>query len=261
MNFLSQIIEKKRARLKEAQTATPLEELRERIDAADRRSPNALRSALSCQNRVNIIAEFKRRSPSKGVIRAGADPQLIARSYESGGAVAISVLTEQDYFDGSLQDLRSVATSVTIPILRKDFIFDEYQVYESVANGANAILLIVAGLEDDRLRYLRELAEDRLQIDALVEVHTESEMRRAIDSGASLIGVNNRDLSTFEVSLETSIRLAAIAPKHLVLVSESGLNTTADLRRLRAVGYQGFLIGESLMRSDDPAEMLRGFLD
>lgn len=261
MNFLSQIIEKKRARLTEAQTATPLEELRERIDAADRRSPNALRSALSCQNRVNIIAEFKRRSPSKGVIRAGADPQLIARSYESGGAVAISVLTEQDYFDGSLQDLRSVATSVTIPILRKDFIFDEYQVYESVANGANAILLIVAGLEDDRLRYLRELAEDRLQIDALVEVHTESEMRRAIDSGASLIGVNNRDLSTFEVSLETSIRLAAIAPKHLVLVSESGLNTTADLRRLRAVGYQGFLIGESLMRSDDPAEMLRGFLD
>lgn len=261
MNFLSQIIEKKRARLKEAQTATPLEELRERIDAADRRSPNALRSALSCQNRVNIIAEFKRRSPSKGVIRAGADPQLIARSYESGGAVAISVLTEQDYFDGSLQDLRSVATSVTIPILRKDFIFDEYQVYESVANGADAILLIVAALEDDRLRYLRKLAEDRLQIDALVEVHTESEMRRAIDSGASLIGVNNRDLSTFEVSLETSIRLAAIAPKHLVLVSESGLNTTADLRRLRAVGYQGFLIGESLMRSDDPAEMLRGFLD
>jgi indole-3-glycerol phosphate synthase len=208
---------------------------------------------------INIIAEFKRRSPSKGVIREGANPSEIARAYEAGGAVAMSVLTEEDYFAGSLDDLRQVKSTVNLPVLRKDFIVDEYQVYESAAAGADAILLIVAALDDERLARLRGLAEDELQMDALVEVHSSDEMKRAVACGAILIGVNNRDLRTFEVSLETSLSLAREAPSEALFISESGLNNSADLRRLYDAGYRGFLIGETLMRADDPAAALRSF--
>src|SRR6185369_11054750 len=191
---------------------------------------------------VHVIAEFKRRSPSKGIIRPDADLVQIVQGYEAGGATAISVLTEEDYFSGSLDDLRIVKATVTLPVLRKDFVFDEYQVYESAAAGADAILLIVAALDDELLLGLRSLAEDELGLDALVEVHTRDEMRRAVACGAKLIGVNNRDLRTFEVSLETSLSLAREAPSEVLLISESGLRTREDLRRLHAAGYRGFLI-------------------
>ena len=243
MNVLSEIIAKKRERVREAKA---------------RANPHAFRRALE-KDGVNIIAEFKRRSPSKGMIREGANPIEIARAYEAGGAVAMSVLTEEDYFAGSLNDLRQVKSAVDLPVLRKDFIVEEYQVYESAAAGADAILLIVAALDDESLARLRRLAEDELQMDALVEVHTSDDMKRAVACGAKLIGVNNRDLRTFEVSLETSLRLAREAPSDALLISESGLNNAADLRRLYDAGYRGFLIGETLMRADDPAAALRSF--
>ena len=221
-------------------------------------TPHKLRNALQ-KDGINIIAEFKRRSPSKGIIREGANPIEIARAYQAGGAVAMSVLTEEDYFAGSLDDLRQVKSVVYLPVLRKDFIVDEYQVYESAAAGADAILLIVAALDDELLSRLRQLAEDELQMDALVEVHTSDEIKRAAASGAKLIGVNNRDLRTFEVSLETSLRLAREAPAGALLISESGLKSPDDLQRLYEAGYRGFLIGETLMRAEDPEQALRSF--
>jgi indole-3-glycerol phosphate synthase len=209
---------------------------------------------------VNIIAEFKRRSPSKGMIRGDADVTGIARSYEAGGAVAMSVLTEEDYFAASLDDLRTVKATVDLPVLRKDFMFEEYQIYEAAAAGADAILLIVAAINDETVSSLRRLAEEELRMDALVEVHTANEMKRAIACGATIIGVNNRDLRTFEVSLETSIALATQAPRESVLISESGLKSSNDLQRLRDAGYRGFLIGETLMRAPKPDEALRQLL-
>ena len=230
---------------------------RERVAAAKRVArAHALRKALGREG-INIIAEFKRRSPSKGVIRADANVIEIARGYEAGGAAAMSVLTEEDYFGGSLDDLRAVKNTIELPVLRKDFVFDEYQVYESAAAGADAVLLIVAALDDETLSRLRGLAEDDLGMDALVEVHSSEEMKRAVASGATLIGVNNRDLRTFEVSLDTSFALAREAPPEALLVSESGLHTADDLERLFAAGYRGFLIGEMLMRSGDPEQALR----
>jgi indole-3-glycerol phosphate synthase len=208
---------------------------------------------------INVIAEFKRRSPSKGMIRPDANLVDVARAYQAGGAVAMSVLTEEDYFAGSLDDLRQVKAAVELPVLRKDFIFEEYQIYESAAAGADAILLIVAALDDELLLRLRRLAEDELQMDALVEVHTSEEMKRAAGCGAKLIGVNNRDLRTFEVSLDTSLSLAREAPAEALLISESGLNNSADLQRLYDAGYRGFLIGETLMRAEDPEQALRSF--
>jgi indole-3-glycerol phosphate synthase len=243
MNVLSEIIARKRERVREAKT---------------RANPHAFRRALQ-KDGINVIAEFKRRSPSKGMIREDANPIEIARAYETGGAVAMSVLTEEDYFAGSLDDLREVKSTVDLPVLRKDFIVDEYQVYESAIAGADAILLIVAALDDESLARLRRLAEDELQMDALVEVHTSDEMKRAVACGAKLIGVNNRNLRTFEVSLETSLSLAREAPSEALLISESGLNNSADLRRLYNAGYRGFLIGETLMRAHDPATALRSF--
>ena len=251
MNILSEIIAKKRERMLAAQQAVPLQDMRPQLGRSF-----ALRAALNADG-INIIAEFKRRSPSKGAIRAGADLTQIVQSYEDGGACAISVLTEEDYFDGSLADLRAARSAVNLPILRKDFIVDEYQVYESAAAGAAAILLIVAALDDEVLERLIQLAEDELHLDALVEVHTVDEMRRAKAAGATLIGVNNRDLRTFTVSLETSLALAREAPEHALLISESGLRRASDLQLLRDAGYHGFLIGETLMRADNPAEMLR----
>lgn len=254
MNVLAEIMSQKLVRVEAAKKTTPLDEMR-RL-AVQPRKPHALREALKADG-INIIAEFKRRSPSKGPIRAGANITQLVTSYEEGNAAAISVLTEEDYFDGSLDDLRNVKATVTLPLLRKDFIFDDYQVYESAAAGADAILLIVAALDDETLLRLRTLAEDELGLDALVEVHTLEEMKRAAACGANLIGVNNRDLRTFEVSLDTSVSLAPQAPRGSVLISESGLHTADDLRRLQAAGYRGFLIGETLMRAGDPERTLR----
>lgn len=261
MDFLSEIIEKKRLRIEAAKSVVPpAQMLANAAKTRVRATPHTLLSALIHNEGINIIAEFKRRSPSKGIIRADAEPATIARDYQSGGAVGISVLTEEDFFAGSMKDLRSVKEAVDLPVLRKDFIVDEYQIYEAAAAEADAILLIVAALDDPLLTCLRQLTEDELGMDALVEVHTASEMRRAVSCGATLVGVNNRNLSTFEVSLETSVELSGIAPRDSVLISESGLHSASDLHRLREVGYRGFLIGESLMRSERPDQALRSLL-
>lgn len=261
MNFLAEIMALKRARVEQAKKERPAEELRARAEEVRHDSvEHALRLALSDRGRVNVIAEFKRASPSKGIIRVDADPALIALEYEAGGAAAVSVLTEEDRFRGSLSDLAAVRAAAKIPVLRKDFIFDEYQLYESAAAGADALLLIVAALDDDMLHHLRRVAEDELHLDALVEVHTKDELRRAEATGATLIGVNNRDLHSFRVSLDVSVELAQAAAPGRTLVAESGLKSGDDLRRLGALGYSGFLVGESLMRAERPGQALRALI-
>jgi indole-3-glycerol phosphate synthase len=257
-DFLSKIIEQKGRRLAEAKAARPLEEVRrEALDARADARPHLFRQALEDAGRVNVIAEFKRASPSKGEIRAGASVAETVRAYERGGAAALSVLTEEDFFRGSLTDLRDAKGSTALPVLRKDFILDEYQVFESAAAGADALLLIVAALEDDVFTRLLRLTEDELHMDVLVEVHTAGEMRRALGAGARVVGVNNRDLRTFEVTLQTSIELSALAPAEVILVSESGLRGAGDVDRLRSCGFRAFLVGETLMRAADPEAALR----
>lgn len=257
-DFLSKIMDRKGARLAEAKAARPLEEVRREAFAARAGArPSALREALADAGRVNVIAEFKRASPSKGEIRAGASVAETVRAYERGGAAAVSVLTEEDYFRGSLRDLHEAKASTRLPALRKDFIFDEYQVFESAAAGADALLLIVAALKDETLARLLRLTEEELGMDALVEVHTAAELERAVAVGARIVGVNNRDLRTFEVSLETSVELARLAPEGTLLVSESGLRGAGDVDRLRACGFRAFLVGETLMRAENPEAALR----
>ena len=255
-DFLTAILRRRRERVAGQRATIDIAPLR---DAAHAKRANSEAHRLSCALRLpgtNIIAEFKRASPSKGAIRLDADPSEIASSYQRGGACGVSVLTEEDYFRGSLDDLIRVRAAIDLPILRKDFVVDDLQIYEAAAAGADAVLLIVRALKDEELMRFRRLAEDELMLDALVEVHTGDEMRRAAECGATLIGVNNRDLDTFHVTLDTSERLAAVAPSDATLVTESGLRDRADIERLKACGYHGFLIGETLMRGGDPAGLL-----
>jgi indole-3-glycerol phosphate synthase len=257
-DFLSKIIERKAERLAEAKGARPLEAVRrEALAARAEARPHAFRQALEDAWRVNVIAEFKRASPSKGEIRLGASVAETVRAYERGGAAALSVLTEEDFFRGSLADLRDAKESTRLPVIRKDFVFDAYQVFESAAAGADALLLIVAALDDEVLARLLRMTEEELGMDALVEVHTAEELERAFKAGARLVGVNNRDLRTFRVSLDTSIELAGRAPGDTLLVSESGLRGAGDIDRLRACGFRAFLVGETLMRAEDPEVALR----
>jgi indole-3-glycerol phosphate synthase len=218
-----------------------------------------LRALESNSGRVKIIAEFKRRSPSAGTIRSDLSVTDVAARYERGGACAISVLTDEQYFGGSILDLGAIRENTSLPLLRKDFIIDEIQVYEAAAVGADAVLLIAAALDDPALAKLRATAEDELGLDALVEVHTSEELRRAVGAGSRIIGVNNRDLRTFQTSLETSERLIAEAPRDRIMISESGLQNPKSLRHLRELGFGGFLIGEALMRAPDPEAALRDF--
>ncbi len=221
---------------------------------ASQTGTRGFRSALSRPG-VNVIAECKRRSPSKGLLRADYDPVRIALSYEQAGAAAISVLTEPTFFDGELSHLGAVRAAVEIPVLRKDFIVDRYQLLEARAAGADAILLIVAALDHASLVSLRREAES-LHLDALVEVHDGDELDRAIAAGADVIGVNNRNLRTLEVDLEAADRLAGRMPAHVVAVAESGLRTREDIDRLAARGYHAFLVGERLMTAADPGSAL-----
>jgi indole-3-glycerol phosphate synthase len=235
---------------------------REPLSAVERRAVQAspagarFEHALATRNRVNVIAECKRRSPSKGVLAHVYDPVAIARQYERGGAVAISVLTEPTFFDGSLDHLQAVRRAVSLPLLRKDFIVDEYQLFEARAAGADAILLIAAALEQRDLVRLRACASN-LGLASLVEVHDETELARAVDAGARIIGVNNRNLRTLKVDVEASYRIAAAMPRDSVAVSESGLQSRADLERLAAAGYRAFLIGERFMTDPDPEGAIR----
>jgi indole-3-glycerol phosphate synthase len=229
------------------------------LDArASRAQPGGARfeRELGQQGRFNVIAECKRRSPSKGVLAPVYDPVEIAQHYERGGAAAISVLTEPSFFDGSLDHLSRVRARVGLPLLRKDFIVEEYQLFEARAAGADAVLLIVGALEQDELLQLQRRA-GQLGLAALVEVHDEEELSRAIDSGARIIGVNNRNLRTLAVDVEGSARLAPRIPKDVVAVSESGLQSRRDLEQRAAQGYRAFLIGERFMRDPDPAAAIQ----
>lgn len=218
-----------------------------------------LSAALGRPDRFNVIAEFKRRSPSRGVIREDLAPAAVARSYEAGGAAALSVLTEAAHFGGSLEDLTAARGASRVPVLRKDFLVDPYQVGEAWVAGADAVLLIVAALSDGEL--IRLLAECReLGLEALVEAHDRSELERALVAGAQIVGVNCRDLRTMQVDPGIALALADAIPEQVTAVAESGIRSGEDLRRLREAGYDAFLVGEHLMTTPDPGAALRTLL-
>ena len=254
--FLNEIVKLKRKRLRDAKAERDFDELKQNAAARKDAKSHALRDALR-KDQINIIAEIKRASPSKGVINDKIDVAALAKDYENGGACAISVLTEEDRFCGSLQDLQTARGVVNLPILRKDFIFDEFQIYEAAEAGADAILLIAAMLDDKVLINLYQLAEEVLGLDALVEVHTFEELKRVKNTDAKIIGVNNRDLHSFKVSLDVSRDLIKHAPKNALMIAESGLQTREDISELRELGFAGFLIGETLMRSGNVGEDLK----
>jgi indole-3-glycerol phosphate synthase len=261
-NFISEILAKKRQAVARLQHDPFAGGFRERaLDIRRNATPHRLLRALEADlPRLKIIAEFKRRSPSRGIIGDDLSAGDIARRYEQSGACAISVLTDEEYFGGSLEDLNAARSSARLPVLRKDFIINPIQIYEAAIAGADAVLLIVAALDDALLGRLREVAEDELGLDALVEVHTSDELSRALDAGAKIIGVNNRDLKTFQISLKTSERLIAEAPPDSIMISESGLQSAESLRRLCKLGFRGFLIGEALMRAGQPETALRDLI-
>jgi indole-3-glycerol phosphate synthase len=208
---------------------------------------------------IHIIAEIKRASPSKGLLNADIEPAALARTYAVGGACAISVLTEEDHFRGSLSDLREVRSAVSLPILRKDFIIESFQIFEARLAGADSVLLIAALLEGGALKSLIELSRS-LAMEPLVEIHDEYELSIALDAGAGLIGINNRDLRTFRTDLEVTVKLASLIPGDRTIISESGIRTQQDISRLRDSGVHGFLIGESLVKSPDPEATLQELL-
>jgi indole-3-glycerol phosphate synthase len=248
---------------------------RTRVESAKQREPHAslerramskapqgriFAERLSRAGSINVIAECKRRSPSRGVLRAAYDPVTIAKGYEQAGAAAISILTEPGFFDGSLEHLEAVREVVRIPLLRKDFIVDEYQLLEARAAGADAILLIVSALSDGDLAALSKAAGD-LGLAALVEVHGVDECHRAAAAGASIIGVNNRNLRTLDVDLNASREIAKVLPKSAIGISESGLKTPADLQAMKSLGYHAFLMGERFMIEPDPGAALAGLIE
>jgi indole-3-glycerol phosphate synthase len=238
--------------------AEPLARLAERAQAV-KSERGRFEGALSVRERINVIAECKRRSPSRGVLRQDYDPAAIARGYADAGAAAISILTEPTFFDGSLDHLAAVRQAVPLPLLRKDFIVSEYQLLEARVAGADAVLLIVSALRPVELKVLHEHA-GRLGLDVLVEVHDATELSIAIDAGARIVGVNNRNLRTLQVDVRLSEDLMAAMPADVVAVSESGLRSAADIERLRALGYRAFLIGERLMACDNPGAELQALL-
>ncbi|MBO0798061.1 MAG: indole-3-glycerol phosphate synthase TrpC [Blastocatellia bacterium] len=255
-DILERIVSRKRERLNEAKKGMPFGELLATMPT----SFGTGRFTGPLQNMQNggikVIAEIKKRSPSKGVIRENFEPAAIARNYAANGAVALSVLTEEDFFDGSLDFLRIVDEVTDRPLLRKDFIIDQYQIYEAAHAGADAILLIVALLDVPQLNDLLQMSYG-LGLDALVEVHDLAEVERAMKCDVRLLGVNNRNLRTFETRIETSLDLAGQLPESITLVSESGIRTREDIERLRAAGYHAFLIGEELLRASDEGKALR----
>ncbi len=255
---LDRIIAATRRRVTEARRTADLRELERQ---AQEHVPRGFRRALETKGRANIaiIAELKKASPSRGLIRADFNPESLARELERVGAAALSVLTDEEFFQGSLENLRRASASCKLPCLRKDFIVDEFQLLEARAYWADAILLIVAALSQGELIGLTMQSHD-YGLDVLCEAHDKEEVQRALDAGCNLIGVNNRDLRTFKVDLETAFRLANLIPKNVVRVAESGIQTGADIARLRAAGYQAFLVGESLMKAETPGDALRALI-
>lgn len=256
--FLDQIVASTRARVATAKAHGSFTELERQ---AERHVPRGFRRALveRSGDGIAIIAELKKASPSKGLIRADFCVQELARELETGGAAALSVLTDEEFFQGSLENLRVASAATKLPCLRKDFIVDEFQLLEARANFADAVLLIVAALTSTELQGLAHRAE-ALGLDVLCEVHDEKELQCALDVGCNLVGVNSRDLKTFKVDLQTALRLADRIPKNVIRVAESGIDSAEDIARLHAAGYSAFLIGESLMRAERPGEALRALV-
>lgn len=254
--ILDEIVAARRESLAQAKARIQLSDLERRPQYREPRRDFAARIASA---HPAIIAEVKKASPSRGVIRSDFDPVAIARAYAAAGAAAVSVLTEERFFQGRLEYLESIRAHITLPLLRKDFLIDSYQIVEARAWGADAVLLIVAILDDAQLGDLLAAAR-QLGLDALVEVHTAPELERALRAGSTLVGINNRDLHTFVTSLATAERLRPLVPPDVTVVAESGIDSAADIARLRAAGFEAFLIGESLMRAPDPGAQLRALL-
>ena len=254
--ILDEIIENKLLEVRHSESALPLEQIIGGLD--DARPVRDFHSALKPEG-LKIIAEIKRASPSKGIIAKDFDPLRIALSYSSAGASALSVLTDEKFFKGSLSYLSQIRDAVQIPLLRKDFILTPYQVYESRHFGADALLLIVAALEQEVLCELLELTES-LGMNALVEVHDEEELERALSARAKIIGINNRDLKTFTVDLDVSLSLSKAVPSETIVVAESGIRSSDDITKLRSEGMHVFLIGETFMKTPDPGKELSALI-
>ncbi len=261
MNILEEIAAKTRERIQEEKRRIPQADLMEKIYERRERSAGQFRfyKALKKQG-MSYICEVKKASPSKGMIASDFPWMQIAREYEAAGASAVSCLTEPYYFLGADRYLKEIAEAIDIPVLRKDFTVDSYMICQAAALGASAVLLICALLDDGQLKEYREMAEE-FGMDALVEAHDQEEMERALKSGARIIGVNNRDLRTFQVDVENSIRLRKMAPENVLFVSESGIRTPGDIRKLRENKVDAVLIGETLMRSDDKRRALEELKD
>lgn len=256
MSMLADIVAHKREEVAERARRFPLQALQADLQGYSVR-------ALPLRNRrtpISVIAEFKRRSPSKGDLRPDADVGSIVTAYETHGAAALSVLTDERFFGGRADDLRVARRTTDLPVLRKDFIIDEYQLWESAYIGADAVLLIARVLDDAQLRDYLAVARGGLGLAALVEVHDERELERALAAGATLVGVNNRNLDTFETSLETCLRIKRAIPAEVITVAESGIESRADVERLEAAGFDAILVGETLMRAENPGEKLRELL-
>lgn len=255
--ILDEILARTQADLDARRARVPLAEVEAAARAQGR--GRGLASALRRPGRITCIAEIKRRSPSAGWIREGADVAAIARAYAAAGASALSVLTDEPFFGGSLDDLRAARAAVPTPILRKDFMVDRYQVLEARAAGADAILIIVSALADAEITALLVAAREA-GVDALVEVHDRAELDRALALGSNIVGINNRDLRTFTLDRDLAIRLRALVPSDRVVVAESGIRDAADVERLRAAGVDAMLVGETLMRAPDPGATLAALL-
>jgi indole-3-glycerol phosphate synthase len=256
-DILKKILERKLEEIARCIEAIPLADMRQRARGAPavRRFGRALRDRIAAGQSA-VIAEIKKASPSKGTLREDFDPAAIAAGYEAGGATCLSVLTDTEFFQGADEYLQQARAACSLPVLRKDFVIDPYQVYEARALGADCILLIVAALADGMLRELLQLAE-HLDLDAVVEVHDADEMERALLTPASLIGVNNRDLRSFHTTLSTTLELLRGFPRDRVLVTESGIRTKADVKLMRDNGVHAFLVGEAFMKAQDPGARLR----
>jgi indole-3-glycerol phosphate synthase len=254
--ILDEIVQHKRRELRRDKEIRKLRDLKSKA----RNAPPAKPFELRRPGAVSIIAEVKRASPAKGVLKADLDPGELVVRYREGGAAAISCLTDREFFKGSIEDFRAARDAGGLPMLRKDFIIDEYQLWETRVLRADCALLIVRILDQAQLKDYLALAREELKIAALVEVHSEKELERALDAGADVVGVNNRDLDTFKVSIETTARLKAMIPDGRIVVSESGLSTREDLVLLRQMGVDAALIGEELVKAPDPAAKIKELL-
>lgn len=255
--ILSKIIEEKKREIEQAQEREPLNELKGELESLYIKS--TFKKNVARKGHINLIAEIKKRSPSKGVIRVGFDPVQIALAYNAAGASAISVLTDERFFDGKLEYLKIVKERVTIPILRKDFIIDEYQVYQSAVYGADAILLIANILTQEELNKFYSIAKE-IGMDVMVEVHNAEEVEKALSTPASIIGINNRDLNDFNVDIDVTQQLIRMIPENKVIVSESGIESYEQVMFLKSLGVNAVLIGETFMRADNIGEKVREFI-